>query len=813
MQGTPPAPARRRLRRAAVALIAVMPLLGAAVPAQGAPTGQSSASLSAQTAQSRQASYDSAAAPASARSPQAPSAPRGSRTTDVSVNAITPAVPEPGGTLTLEGTITNKGDATIGNAHLGLRLSSAMNSRSTLDQASRRTGFLLSADGPEIPGQTKKIKALRPGVTLDFSLTVPVDELGLGPSGVYHLGVSLTGQTKARPYPQILGIRRSFLPWQTTEAQTKTELTYMWPLISSSHLTARTESDEQQTPVFRDDELAKDIAPGGRLQQLVALGSKLPITWVVDPDLLASVDAMTGPYEVRTEDDKTTPGKGQEQAKQWLNSLQEAVEGEEIIALPFADPDLASLAHRGREVGGTLSRLRPATELAVDTVETILHMTPNTDFAWPAEGAVDSSVVQVATSGGAHNVIARSDSLREGGLHYTPTGARPIGGGTTAVVADHGLSTAFSGDMSRAGAATQAVQRFLSETLTITQQVPNQQRSLVVAPQRMPTVSQAQAMADALQSLSGGDRWTTALSLPKAAKAKPDPSAKRSVPGPGSYPGRLRKQELPAEAFLDVQETQGLLGDFRKILTQEDKVVTPFGNAIDREVSNSWRGRPDEAARFRNSVQGRLKGLTRKVELIQKSDLTLSGRSATIPVTVQNNLLQGVNGLELRLKSSRSIGLEVQDGQPVAVDGGHSQSVKFETTAKANGRTTVTAQLFTADDKPYGPPMDFQVKVTSITSTVLLVIAGGVLLVVLAGIRMYTQRRRRGPAQDPEAPLDPDAPLDDASEEEEDEDESGEGTDEGTDEGTADAGQPGERRPDTTAESGGPQDTGEKVDR
>ena len=174
-----------------------------------------------------------------------------------------------------------------------------------------------------------------------------------------------------------------------------------------------------------------------------------------------------------------------------------------MVALPFADPDLASIAHRGKNVSGALSHLQTATEVAGTTVETVLHVKPSTDFAWPVDGAIDPSVVDVATSAGAHKVIARSDSLEEtGGLPYTPTSARPIGGGTTAVVADHRLSTAFTGDMSKAGASTLAVQKFLAQTLAVTEQAPDKERSIVVAPQRTPTAAQAQSMARALQALT-----------------------------------------------------------------------------------------------------------------------------------------------------------------------------------------------------------------------------------------------------------------------------------------------------------------------
>lgn len=837
MQGTPTAPVRSSLRRVAAALLVTMPLLGGALPSPAAAEGHTAATT-ATTTQST-----ASAAPAAA------TAPGGSRTTDISLDSLTPSAPREGDTLNVSGTITNKSDAAIAKGHVALRLGPAMNSRSAIDEVAKRKSFLPGADGTEITDHRAKIGTLAPGVTRTFSLKVPVDDLDLGKSGVYQLGVSLTAQTKARPYDQVLGMERSFLPWQASASGAKTKMTYLWPLISSSHLTARTESDEQQTSVFRNHDLEKAIAPGGRLQQLVELGADLPVTWVVDPDLLASVDAMTKSYEVRTADGDSEPGKEQAAAKQWLKNLGDAVGGKKIVALPFADPDLASLAHRGRAVPSALSRLRPATELASDTVESILFTKPSTDFAWPYAGALDSSVVEVATSGGAHNVIARSDSFREsGGIPYTPTAARPIGGGNTAVVADHSLSTRFDRDLTRAGASTEAVQRFLSETLSIAGQVPNKQRSIVVAPQRMPTTSQARAMAQALGALSeGGGRWTQSASLSEATKSKPDPSARRSVPGTGAYPDSLRKQELPTKAFEQIEGTQTTLNDFSAILSRPDRVMPPIGNAIDRELSNSWRGEHKDATRFRGSVHGYLVELTKKVKLIHKSDLTLSGRSATIPVTVQNNLLQDVDGLVLRLKSSRSIGLEVGEDQPVVVDGGHSQSVKFDTTAKANGRTTVTAQLYTKDGKPYGPPMTFQVKVTSITSTVLLVIAGGVLLVVLAGIRMYTQRKRRGAAQDGTGGGDvggPGSPGDgpgagagaggggdaDGAHDPDRPDEGG-GRDEALANGSmagdaavdpadpsetsqyATAEQPGERRRDTAAESGGPQDTGEKVDR
>jgi hypothetical protein len=790
-QGTQTAPTRRRLRRAAVAALVAAPLLAgplptaAATPSSPSPAGASPAS------------------PGEAAT--APAAPEGSRTVDVSLDELTPSVPDRSDTLTISGTVTNNGPAKIGKGFVDVRVGPVLDSRSALAQAAERTGFTPGIDPPAVEGHSAKIPSLAPGVTKPFTLEVPVSDLELEGSGVHELGVAYSGHTPSRQFEQVLGIQRTFLPWQTSGMDKKTQLTYLWPLISSSHMTARTESDERQTPIFRSDDLEEAIGPGGRLQQMVALGEDLPVTWVVDPDLLASVEAMRESYKVRTEDGKTVPGRAQETARQWLHDLHQATEDDQIVALPFADPDVASLAHRGKAVPGALSRLRSATRLATITVENILYTTPNTDFAWPVEGAVDGSVVDVATSAGADHVIASSDSFTDSrDLSYTPDAARPVGGGTTAVVADEGLSSAFEGDLTDAGKSTLAVQEFLAHTLEISRQVPGKQRNVLVAPQRQPTVSQAQAMAEAIEALDATDRWTGSADLTRTAAAEPDPAADRTLPGRGSYPERLRENELPTDAFRHINETQSTLADFAEVLAEPERIKSPVGNAIDRALSTSWRGHPEASRDYRESVQDYLVGLTRQVQLIDKSDLTLSGRSATIPVTVQNNLAGKVDGLKLRLTSSRSIGLRIEDRmQQVVVDGGHSQSVKFDTTAKANGKTTVTAQLFTEDDEPYGEPVTFQVKVTSITSTVLLVIAAGFGLVVLAGIRMYTQRKRRGPLPDPDAPHEEPSGDDETSQDHE--------TEESTD-----SEQPGERSGDTGKSAAGgsdPHGTGEKVDR
>lgn len=788
-QGTSPSPARRWLRRTGALLVGV-PLLAGLVQLPAAP-------------------------PADAAGADASQAASGAGSVSVSVDTLTPGAPTEGDTVTVSGTVTNKGKQTVTDAHVGLRVGPLLNTRSGIDGVAKNSTDVQSAVGPEVGDKySEEFAKLTPGVSQPFTISVPTDELDLGQDGVYQLTVALSGETSAQPWEQTLGVQRTFLPWQPDEAGTKTKTTFMWPLISTAHMTAETGSDEQQTPVFHDDDLAEEISPGGRLDRMVALGKDLDVTWVIDPDLLASVEAMTDRYEVPGEGDDTVVGGHQSVAKRWLTEVQKAVADKEVVALPFGDPDLASLAHNGTSVTGSLSHLKEATDVASRTVEAILHVESTTDFAWPVDGAVDPSIVKVATSAGADKVIARSDTFKEtGGLSYTPSAPRPIGGGTTAVVADARLSTAFQGDMTKASTSTLAVQRFLAQSLTLGLQT-GQQRSVVVAPQRTPSASQARTMAEALTILQDGT-WTESQDLGAAAKAEPDPAATTKAPSASAYPSSLRRHELPRATFEQIGRTQAKLDKFKVILSDQSRVVTPFGRALNRAMSVSWRGRQSEAAIYRSGVESYLDTLIGQVRLIDKSETKLSGRSATIPVTVQNNLVQGVEHLVLRLTSTNPTRLEIggdsYEEQPVAVSGGHSQSVKFTTSANANGRATVVAQLYTQDGQRYGEPVTFDVKVTEITATVMLVIGGGVLLLVLAGFRMYTQRKRAAAREAEERDHETDEDADGPQNPEAAGERLAQGS--GTDARADDPEQPSDPAPDTAPENADPSGTGERVDR
>ncbi|WP_328914723.1 MULTISPECIES: DUF6049 family protein [unclassified Streptomyces] len=731
--------------------------------------------------------------------------PSGSRTAELTVDGLTPRIPAKGDTITVSGMITNNGKSKITQAHVGVRIGpqGPLDARSTMKTVSSRTGYVTAEDGYEVPDHTVDVPAISAGQSTPFTVKVPVGALDLGATGVYQLGVTLDGQSAAEPWEHVLGIKRTFLPWYDDgETAKTTKISYLWPLTDRPHIAPRGDTDSQQSPIFLDDDLTQELAPGGRLQEMVQLAKNLPVTWAIDPDLLASVEAMTKSYRVAGHDGDvtvTTPGTGSAVAKQWLNSLKTAVAGDQVVALPFGDTDLASLAHHGKGVRGSVDHLKVGASLGRITVDTILGVQSTANMAWPVDGAIDPSIVSVARGGGASRIIARSDTFPEDGdLNYTPNAARPVSGGITAVVADAPLSTAFTGDMLSAQNTNLAIQGFIAQSLMITMEAPEKQRAILVAPQRTPSVAQARALAEAIGAVDGSP-WADSVSFDTTAKAHPDPDARHKVPSASAYPKSLRKHELSTDAFRQIQETQSGLNSFVTILTRQDRVTVPFGNAVLRSMSTSWRDDP-HGADFRNAIGGYLQDLIDAVHILPKTTLTLSGRSGTIPVTVKNELSQPVKGLVLRLTSGTTIRLEIRDAdQPIAIEGGHTRTLKFQTTASANGAVGITAHLYTEDGALYGKTVGFEVHINKVTDLVMLIIGAGLLLLVLAGVRIYRQRKRQAADEGGDGGSEGDG------------DNGGGDGDDGEAEGS-DPGQPGDPAADTGQESPEPSPAGEKVD-
>lgn len=300
------------------------------------------------------------------------------------------------------------------------------------------------------------------------------------------------------------------------------------------------------------------------------------------------------------------------------------------------------------------------------------------------------------------------------------------------------------------------MQEFLAQTLMTTMEAPSKQRTLLVTPPRRMSTAQASTLATALRSARHGE-WTDPVGLSKVADAKADPKANTTVPPASAYPSGLLQQELSTQALREVGRVNSRLHGMLGILTAPARVTAPFGTATRRTVSTAWRDKPSAEGVYQQAIDRYLSELQGAVRITPKNDITLSGQSATIPVTVSNHLQQSVH-LRVRLISSQPKRLSVGKPQNLTIGGGHNKQVEFPTSASVNGKVRVRAQLYDHDGKRYGSPRQFTIKVTEVGNSVLLVLGVGLLLVVLAVIRMYRKRAKRHGAQPG-----PDAPASEAS--------------------------------------------------
>ena len=765
-----PSGAVGRLRRAAVVLLAssitLMGGSGLAPAAEAAelsigPATMAPAPAKAVSGTVEQASATNAAYPAV-----------------VSLNSITPAVPVPNGTVTITGTVRNSGSSPISSLQVGVAVGSTpLDGRSSIDGVAADTTPQPGTDATELSSPAPvQLGTLAPGATTSapFTLVIQVNSLNLSTDGVYELDVDASGTVGSDSSAE-LGISRTYLPYFTSTSAKPTQVATLWPLVEEPSVQPQRFSNASQADqaVLSSDALASDLGTDGRLGQLETTGAENPsvkLSWVIDPDLVDTVNAMRSHYQVVSSPDGfigpttpscgcTTAGSGSQAASTWLEGLQGALTGlgpDQVLALPYADPDLASLAHNRSDIAPLSSLLTAASsEGSLDLLQT----SADHSVAWPYQGYLDSSVVSLAKKLHDTMLVANSDSLPSPDLtKFTPNAARSLGGGTTAVVADSTISDIFSGNLSTKSAQTMAEQRFLAETLEITEELPNQQRSILIEPPRDMSPSTADTLMSSLVAAQGG-KWIKTASFGTVAAATPTPGAGTS---PAPYPSSLRSTELPT--LPDVIGVQSDLDELTKILTPPNPYQGPFDAAILRSISTQWRDQVQAGTTYQTNTESYLSSLLLSVRILQPTGLALPGsNTATVPITVENNLPEAVANLEVRLTSARPYSLKVEGTgiKQVSASGNTKPSFKFQVKAEVNGPVTLTARLYTVVNgvpEPYldSEPISFVVNVTQVSAGVIAVIAGGFLLLVLAGLRLYWKRKQDAaaaalPSPDPDA--------------------------------------------------------------
>ncbi|MDJ0428277.1 DUF6049 family protein [Rhodococcus fascians] len=344
--------------------------------------------------------------------------------------------------VTVRATVKNTGDRRVDDVSVRLQGAAAIDTTSGL-----RTSLTLDQERFDRVGSFVTVaESLEKDQSRQFDLSMQLrsstePSLGIDAPGVYPLLLNVNGTPEyggtarlddARFLLPVVGLPRN--PGQLDPAapdamplppntRNPVAMTVLWPLADIPRLAAGIPGSIDDRVRLIDDDLATQLAAGGRLDTLLKalefatqpgldpdgkLASSLCIG--IDPDLLVTVSNMTRGYLVV--DNPADPassareGSGSGAAAQWLTRLEALASNTCVTALPFAQADLAAVT----DIGDS-SLLSSAVAAPADIVDGILGISSVRGFTWSATGGVDAGAADALRSSGTGTVLVADNSI------------------------------------------------------------------------------------------------------------------------------------------------------------------------------------------------------------------------------------------------------------------------------------------------------------------------------------------------------------------------------------------------------------------
>lgn len=662
----------------------------------------------------------------------------------VTLQRLTPAAATPGSTLVVEGVIRNVSAERLASVQVLLRYSSdRLEARSEVAQVFTDHEFRSGTRDDDFFKELAPV--LRPREVTRYRLEVPVDEMLLGDSGVYVVGVDVRA-TLLDGSRVTVARTRTLLPWTVERRLPTARVALLWPLAARPALLPG--------GPLADDVLAGELAPQGALSSLVDVAASAPVTWVVDPDLLVTARAMAQGYEVRDAQGRVSPGAGAQAATGWLRTLRAATAGADLVALPYATPDLRGLARRHPVWARGIAQQALAGAAAAGEV---LDRTAQTGVAWPDEAAAGLPMLRRLAGGGIRTVLVRAPRPV---TEETASGELPDGQVVTAagpirlVGSDSGLDAvlAVAGDPepSLLGVARSldVRQRLLAETLLAALEAPpgGDPPTLLAAPplRWRPDARAARALLRSWQSAA----WITPVGAAPLLGADPSPADGGLEPGASPRP-----EERLSAAHVEQVRVMGQVAErLAAVLTDPEATREAYGLSLLRALSSGWRGDPDEATEYVGAVESSARDQLDQVQVVVPETVTLSSRTGRFPLIVANGMDQDVN-VRVKVTPINLSRLSIKTLEPVQVAAGEKATVTVEAEAAANGRLPVSVTLVTEDDRLLGPPQRLLVVATHYGTIGWVVVGVAAALLFGAVVVRLARRgwaaRRRSPAELP----------------------------------------------------------------
>ncbi|MCA1722495.1 MAG: DUF6049 family protein, partial [Actinobacteria bacterium] len=678
----------------------------------------------------------------------------------------------------VKGTITNRGSRPLADVRVRLRRGEVIRSRPELDLADREPPTTGTRVGVSVRAASDE---LAPGTSTTFDIRIRVSLLRLSRSptaiGVYPLRVEVRARVGDEGTSTV-GSVATYVPWfPDGPPKGHTRIAWLWPLIDQPRRGPR--------EVVLDRALEQQVSRNGRLDTLLRAaaegqkgrcddaaqgpvnaaprpatvacrGDKVPVTYAVDPDLLFDVRAMAEqPYQLRVREDEARDIDATQVFSSWLGTLREAVATSNVLALPYADPDVVALSQPETGLGDEVARLRV---LGESETAAITQRSPLRSVVWPPSGRLTRAALETLSSGGAAAAVLDpvavagrdEDSGPTPGAHVGQLG-QATGAAVNGLVVDTGLSQLVDRAYDDYPGARLAEQRWLVETAMISAERPSVSRTLVVAlPRRGSVVG---AVGSNVLYDTGRLPWLCAVPLADVAvgqEACPDEIA---VPPREQDPAELERP-LTRDLLLSPRFLRSVARARADAAQLTDQVLEPgeearrtsarLLRARARTESSAWRDDPRAGERLMGLLEDDLEQLRGKVHLqIGSGTVTLTSRTGAISVNVVNELGQQVR-VGVRLDTANSARLSLKEVPVELIPPGSSTQISLKVTSATSGKFEVKARLLDRSGNPFGGERTLVVRSTQYGRVALAVtgVAAGVLLLAV-GVRITRRALRR----------------------------------------------------------------------
>jgi hypothetical protein len=580
------------------------------------------------------------------------------------------------------------------------------------------------------------------GSSVPFSITIPPGRFLLNRAfGIIPIAIQVRDSASSTSE-----YVHTFVGWQRTKQYEPVRLAVVAP-VTLSPSAALFDTDA----ATRAAAWKTELDPGARINRILDATDvdgptgPVPVTWAVDPGVLAADSAATGM--------RGTGGTGADGSlvpivAPLVTRLATGAGRHTLWALPQADPDLAATVAANPNDPTVAAEVAASANLGRE-----LGVEATTGIAWPVDGSFEASretgLRQAYQSVGLQAIVGSSSAL-PATSGFTGQAPRRTSAGLTLLAWDNVLSRLSTQTTTPAeGALT--TQRFVAETAAILGESPGVARTFFVAMPRTlnPDVGALRQLLGTLAQTPWVQFVATGELQQQAATQ--DPVASTSAGSWNAY----GEPQVDAARLNRITEERHTTGEIATILgANGDAYRNQLWTMLDQLPSVRWRAAPAERDRLDSLVSEASTAATRGIS-VQPQTTNFLADEGTLQVTVVNDLGVAVDGVRLLLNPTNPRLRIVSQPDPIQIAAGSKAVVPVRAEALAAGLVPVNATLTTGDGTPIGVPGTITVRANP--PGYLFYIVGGaiVALVLVLGIIRGLRRSRASAGRLPPTPVPP----------------------------------------------------------